>query len=104
MVDRRIFERFQARLPLEFAETQSKRRISARTFDVSAKGLGMVTTEPFENNTPVEVWLDVPDAGEPLYNRGAVVYSKLVGINEYRTGIDLDKPDLMGMARILRML
>jgi hypothetical protein len=49
------------------------------------------------------MWLNIPDRGEPLYTRGRVVWSKMWEPNKYRLGINLEKADLMGMARILRL-
>jgi len=102
--DRRIFSRFPANLSLRFLNLNNNAEGQAQTFDISAKGLGMVTEERLHPNTPLEMWLNIPDRGEPLYARGEVVWSNNYEQNRFRTGIELEKADLMGMARVLRAI
>jgi len=102
MEDRRIFERMEMRLPLNFLNLDTGIEGQAHTQDLSAKGIGMIGDYRFEPKTPLEMWLNIPDKGEPLYLRGEVVWSKPQGVNEYRSGINLEKADLMGLSRVLR--
>ncbi len=102
--DRRIFARFPANLSLKFLNLSNNAEGQAQTFDISAKGLGMVTEERLHPNTPLEMWLNIPDRGEPLYARGEVVWSNNYEQNRFRSGIELEKADLMGMARVLRTI
>jgi len=102
MEDRRVFQRFTAKLPLRFLDAKSGKEGSALTQDISAKGIGMVTHEELKPRTSVEVWLRIPDQGEPLYTRGEVIWSKSSTPGEYKAGIDLERADLMGLSRILR--
>jgi hypothetical protein len=103
MEDQRIFERFEARFPLRFLNLSDNKEGQGRTQDISAKGVGIVTHEELKPNTPLELWLQIPDRGEPLYMRGEVVWSISQGIDEYRTGINLEKAELMGLSRVLRV-
>ncbi len=100
--DRRVFERFSASIPVRFLDTNANEEGFAKTQDISAKGLGLETKELLPVNSTLELWLEIPDKGEPLYTRGAVAWSKSSGINEYRAGINLEKADLMGLSRVLR--
>jgi len=100
--DRRIFERFPATMPLRFLDLTSNQEGTAQTLDISAKGIGLVSSEQVQPRTTLEMWLDVPDKGDPLYTRGEVAWSKLQGESEYRVGVNLEKADLMGLARALR--
>lgn len=102
--DKRIFARFGARFPLRFLDLNSNREGIAQTQDLSAKGVGLLANEELPARTPVEMWLEIPDKGEPLYTRGEVVWSKMVGPKEYRAGVNLDKADLMGLSRVLRAI
>ena len=104
MEDRRIFQRFTAGFSLRFLDPKSGKEGVAKTQDISAKGLGLVTNEEFRAQAPLEVWLSIPDKGEPLYTRGTVVWSKPDTQGEYRAGIDLEKADLMGLSRVLRTI
>ena len=102
MEDHRIFERFQKRLQISFLNLYSGAEGQAQTRDLSAKGIRLVADRELEPQTPLEMWLKIPDKGEPLYLRGEVVWSKLQGANEYHSGINLEKADLMGISRVLR--
>ena len=102
MQDRRIFARFPVNYPLKFIDLRANKEGEAKTQDISAKGIGLVTNEEFNPHTPLELWLDIPDRGEPLYTRGEVVWSKMLEPNKYRVGVELEKADLMGMSRIFR--
>lgn len=101
--DRRIFERFSARFPLRFIDLKRNKEGQAEVSNVSAKGLGIVAAEPFTADTPLEMWLDIPDKGEPVYCRGGVVWCKSGQPGQQCcAGIDLEKADLMGLSRLLR--
>lgn len=102
MQDRRIFARFPVNYPLRFIDLNTNSEGEARAENLSAKGLGVVTNKELNAQTPLEMWLKVPDSGEPLYARGEVVWSERLEPNKYRVGVELEKADLMGMSRIFR--
>ena len=102
--DRRVFERFLASIPVRFLNPRTNQEGFCKTQDISAKGLGLETKELLAVNSDLELWLEIPDKGEPLYTRGAVAWSKSSGVNEYRAGINLEKADLMGLSRVLRTM
>lgn len=104
MQDKRIFERFQVKFPLRFLDLKENRESEAEVFDVSAKGVGMISKEQLQPNTTLEMWLRIPDNREPLYARGQVVWSKSHGTDAYRTGINLERADMMGLSRVLRVM
>lgn len=101
MDDRRIFERIEATFPLRFLNPTDGKEGRARTLDVSANGMCLVSEERLFAGTPLELWLDIPDQHEPLYTRGEVVWAKPWGATQQRLGVQLDKAELMGLARIL---
>jgi hypothetical protein len=103
MDDRRIFQRFDAHFPLSFLDVNHGREGTAETFDISAKGLGISSEAPLDPRTPLELWLRIPDQGEPLYTRGYVVWSKLAAPEQYHIGINLERADLMGLSRVMRL-
>lgn len=102
--DRRTFERFPVKLALRFLDLKANREVEAQTYDISAKGIGLATNQELTTQTPLEMWLAVPDKGEPFYARGEVAWSKMVEPNSYRVGINLERADLMGVARVLRAM
>ncbi len=103
MEDRRIFERFATSFPVKLLDISSGQEGEASTCDVCAKGVGVLMNKQLTPGAPVEVWLKIPDQGEPLYTRGAVAWSKTEKANIYRAGINLEKADLMGLSRVLRV-
>ncbi len=103
MEDRRIFERFSVQFPMRFLDLTNGREGQANAYDISAKGVGLVADRELVARTPVEVWLQIPDHGEPLYTRGEIAWSKKVEPNVWRAGINLEKADLMGLSRVLRV-
>jgi hypothetical protein len=84
------------------AAIESGKEGQAQTFDVSAKGLGLATANELEASTSLEIWLDVPGSTEPLYTRWQVDWTRLAGATGYRSGIELERADLMGVSRLLR--
>lgn len=104
MEDRRIFQRFAARLPLNMLNLDSGKESIGETFDVSAKGIGLRVNEEMAFKTPVELWLRLPDEGEPLYTRGEVAWIKKAEPEGYRVGVNLERADLMGLSRVLRAI
>lgn len=100
--DQRIFERFKTSFPLRFIDLKRNKEGEAEVQDVSAKGLGIILEEQLAPDTALEMWLDIPDRGEPIYTRGEVVWSKLSQLGKWRAGVVLEKADLMGMSRVLR--
>jgi PilZ domain len=103
MEDRRIFQRFGVRLPAKLLDLNSGNEVTAETYDISAKGIGLALNQELAVNTPLEAWIQIPDKGEPLYTRGIAVWSKQESENEYRVGMDLERADLMNFSRILRV-
>jgi hypothetical protein len=101
MNDHRIFERFGKEFSARFMGLDGKEGMG-QTFDVSAKGLGLSTSQELESRANLEIWLDVPNSTDPLYTRGQVVWSKLAGQGGFRSGIELERADLMGISRLLR--
>lgn len=100
--DHRVFARFPANFGLRFLDLVSNSEGRAQVRDISAKGMGLVTSAKLAIRVPLEMWLEVPDKGEPFYSRGEVVWSKPLSPDEYQVGINLEKADLMGLSRVLR--
>lgn len=104
MDDRRVFERMAAKLSVRFLDARDDVEAEAESVDISAKGIGIVTNHELQPNDPLELWIKVTDQGEPLYTRGKAAWSKAVRPEQYRVGIELEKADLMGLARVLRRI
>ncbi len=101
MNDHRIFERFGKKFSARFMGLDGKEGVG-QTFDVSAKGLGISTSQELESQANLEIWLDVPNSTDPLYTRGQVVWTRLASKGGFRSGIELEGADLMSISRLLR--
>jgi hypothetical protein len=102
--DRRIFDRFTAKFPVKFINLRENKESEASIDDVSAKGIGITSNEQLSPRTALEMWLEIPDKGEPLYTRGEVVWSRRVEPDKFKVGVNLEKADLMGLSRVLRSI
>ena len=100
--DKRVFARFPIQMSMKFLDPISNSEGEAQAMDISAKGIGLLVKEELKPLTPLEMWLKVPDKGDPLYTRGEVVWSEMVGPDQYRAGVNLERADLMGISRVLR--
>ena len=101
-LDKRIFERIPVKLPLRFLYSNSDTEGLAQTHNISAAGIGLVTDIELLNHTPLEMWLQIPDKGEPFHLAGKVVWFDMIEPNKYKVGISLEKAELMEMSRVLR--
>lgn len=99
--DRRVFARYPAEFSLLFLNLLENEEGKAVTFDVSAKGIGILSKQELHAHTAIEIWLRVPDRSEPLYTRGEVVWSNKISPSNYRIGINLEKADLIEISRLL---
>ncbi|MFA5410846.1 MAG: PilZ domain-containing protein [Candidatus Omnitrophota bacterium] len=102
--DKRVFERFSVQLPMRCLNLDSSREFTAQTSDISANGIGLTTGERLGRQNPVEMWLSIPDKGHPLYARANVIWSNMIEPNKYRVGLRLEKANLMGLSRVLRII
>lgn len=99
--DKRVFARLPVSLSVKYLDLGSNAEGEAQTQDISAKGMGFTTDRPLAPNSSLEMWLRVPDKGEPFYTRGEVVWADKED-SGYRVGVNLERADLMGISRILR--
>ncbi|MCM8801395.1 MAG: PilZ domain-containing protein [Candidatus Omnitrophica bacterium] len=101
--DRRIFARIPVQIPLRFIELDSNKEGAGLTYDISAKGIGLLTPIELSPNTSIELWLDIPNQTQPFYTRANVVWSKRISPDIYRIGLNLEKANLMELSRALKM-
>ncbi len=100
--DRRIFQRMPANLGMRYLAPGQAQECKGMTCDISAKGIGFVSSQNLGLNTDLEVWLDPLDQKGAFYTRGKVAWSKPQGQGQFRVGVNLEKADLMGLSRVIR--
>lgn len=99
--DRRIFARFPAAVSLGYLNIYSNKEGMGQTHDISASGIGLVTSRRLRASSILDMWLNVPGHSEPFYTRGEVIWISRIRFNKYRAGIKLEKPELMAIAQVL---
>jgi len=100
--DHRIFERFPVNLSARYLNPDTGKEGLASTQDVSAKGLCLTVSEELKLHTALEIWLEMKDKRDCLYVRGEVVWTKMIDVNNYKLGVELEKADLMGISRVFK--
>lgn len=101
--DQRLFERIPVQFPVKYTDLHSHISGEAVLSDVSAYGLGMVAGTELQLSADLEIWLKIPDQGQPLYTRGKVVWCRPESAYSYRTGVSLEHTGLMNLSRIMRI-
>jgi len=100
--DHRIFERFPVCCSARYLNLDNGNEGLAQTVDISAKGLCLVCEQELRPHTPLEIWLEMPGKGEPLYIRGEVAWTKAENLTTHHFGVELEKAALMGISRFMR--
>ena len=105
MQERRMFQRFNMEIPVEFHSLDEKKiEGKGKIINISAEGGGMVvTTEYLLPATPLEMQLIIPDNKAPLTVNAKVIWLKAMEPTLFLAGVQFDKVDFMGMARALRL-
>jgi hypothetical protein len=99
--DRRMFLRFPVTLPVKFVCRDSDVSGKGSLRDISANGMGVSTKKRLNVYARLEISIDCSTDEKPFYTTGEVVWVERVDFDSYRAGIRLDKPELMGVWRVL---
>jgi len=104
MQERRMFQRFNIEIPVEFRSLGSNLEGKGKIVNISAGGGGMVVTAKYLlPGTLLEMQLFIPDNKGPLNANGKVIWLKAMEPTLFLAGVEFDKVDFMGMARALRL-
>lgn len=102
--DKRSFARFLVSLPITYFSNHYGHYGQAKAKDMSPVGIGVATKEELSVGNQLEIWLEVPDGGDPFHAKGYVVWSGKLGVDQYQAGICLENIDLIGMSRVIRAI
>lgn len=102
--EQRMFSRFRVNFPARFRNLNVGKRGEGVCKDIGAGGVSIETAQALEPRAPLEMWLDVADGFDPINLKGRVVWSKMAGAENCRTGVVFDCPRLIAFSRVLRML
>jgi hypothetical protein len=102
--ERRVFARFPVKILLRYFNLNSLGEAHAQTQDISAKGICLVTREALAEDTPLDIWLQMPDNGEQIYIKGKVVWSNMIEPDKYRVGVNLENTELNPISLALKAI
>lgn len=98
--ERRLFERFAARLPAKFKDSRQNFGSSLSLRDASAQGLRLISRERVFIHDSVSIEVKLPDNESIMTLRGEVVWVKRVENSFWDIGIQLYKVDLVALSRL----
>jgi hypothetical protein len=92
--ERRSFARFPVKVILKYLNLNLPQEAHTQTLNISAEGICLVAKEVIEAETPLDIWLQMPDNGEQIYVKGKVAWASLVDHDRYNIGVNLDDAEL----------
>ncbi len=101
--ERRIFKRFNVKIPAHYSNHISHKTFNTYTHDLSADGICLLTDSELSAGTPLEICLRMVDNEEKIFIRGRVIWSNFLN-NQYRTGVQLEGPKLEPIPLLLRLV
>jgi hypothetical protein len=102
--EKRKLVRFLIAIPLKYAKLSLKTLNSICTHDISAQGVGLITTEELPVNTPLILCLKIPDNGEEISLEAEVVWSAQTNSSGYRSGVRLKSSSIKPIPLVLRTI
>jgi len=99
--ERRMFERIKAGFPVDILVTGGAEEIKAESLEVSAGGMSVVSRRKADVGKDLKLWLNIQDKRKPFYTQGKVRWVNSSDGNRFRFGIEFDKPEFMGISRVL---
>ncbi len=100
--ERRIFERFSARLPTKFKDSRDEFGTDVFLRDASASGMHILTSEHMHLDDPVTLEVEIPDGGRPMVLRGRVMWSRPVNAVMWEVGLKFPEINFIKMSRLLK--
>jgi len=92
--EKRASARFPVKILLRYFNLNLPGEARAQTQDISARGLCLLTKGALATDTPLDIWLQMPDNGEQIYIKGKVVWSNMIEHDKYRVGVNLENTEL----------
>ncbi len=102
--ERRKFRRFVIKVPATYFQFTLNKNNEAKTNDICAKGIGVISNEEVPIKTRIDIWIKPPDNEKQIFAQGEVVWSAKIEFNNYRLGITLDDPGIKPLPIVLRVL
>ena len=98
--DRRLFERFSARLSAKIKDSRDNFGEKLYLRDASAQGAQFMSKEPFFANDSLTVEVNIPGQAYPLTLKGSVAWVSKQNDNRWDLGLKLYNVDLVDISRL----
>ena len=115
--EKRAHMRFPARMPINYTlacgpinyalacgPTAIDDKSNAKTNDISAEGLGLLTDEELVPGESIQICMQMVDNNEKILVRGKVVWSTMIEPGTYRVGLKLEDSVLNPIPLALRII
>jgi hypothetical protein len=98
--ERRLFERFSARLPAKFKDSRFDFGSNVSLRDASAQGVRLISRERLFIHDSVSIEVKLPESDQVMTLRGEVVWAKRIENSFWDIGIQFYKIDLLSLSRL----
>ena len=103
--DRRTFERFTARFPVRFKDSQKDYGANVSLRNASAQGVKITTKEQLFVNDSITLEVELPDCKRPMTLKGQVVWAAFDDESGTRdVGLKFHAIDLVHMSRLFQFI
>ncbi len=100
--ERRIFDRFDVRLPAKFKDTREDFGTRVYIRNASAEGAQIASRDHLYVNDNITLEVKLPDGSEPLPIKGKVVWAKRDNPNIWDIGLRFHNISLLQMSRLYK--
>jgi len=100
--ERRVCTRFPVSVLVKCVS--KNQHMIAESFNISAKGLGLITNEELSCGSRVNMFVLTPGSGEKVAVQGRVVWAENFGFGKYKIGIALGHTELKPVTIVLRVV
>ena len=102
--ERRLFERFSARFPAKFKDSENDFGKKVYLRDASAQGVKISTFEKLFLNENVTLEVQLPDSPDSMIINGKIIWAQKHQGNVWDFGLKCPKVNLMYMARLYKFV
>ena len=100
--ERRLFERFSARLPAKFKDSHFDFGTTVSLRNASAQGLRLISRERVFIHDSISIEVKLPDGENIMTLRGEVVWAKRIESAFWEIGVKFYKIDLVALSRLYK--
>lgn len=101
--ERRLFERFAARLPAKFKDTRNDFGTTVSLRDASAQGVRLISRERVFLHDSISIEVKLPDSDHIMSLRGEVVWAKRFEDIFWDIGLKFYQIDLVALSRLYQI-